>query len=54
MQGILIAHGPAFRAGASQDAAENVHVYNLLCAVMKITPAKNDGDDRLARALLQP
>ena len=52
MQGILIAHGPAFRAGASFEAAENVHVYHLLCAVLKITPAKNDGDDRLARALL--
>jgi hypothetical protein len=53
MHGFLIAHGPAFRRGAMHGAVENVHVYNLLCAVLKVKPAVNDGDDRLAEALLR-
>ncbi len=55
MHGILIAHGPAFRTdGATIDPVENIHVYNLLCAATGLTPAPNDGDDRLVRAMLQP
>jgi predicted AlkP superfamily pyrophosphatase or phosphodiesterase len=53
MHGILVAHGPAFRRGAKHDAAENVHLYNLLCAILKLQPAQNDGDDRLVKALLR-
>jgi predicted AlkP superfamily pyrophosphatase or phosphodiesterase len=55
MQGFFIANGPAFRSdGAVIDAVENVHVYNLLCAVAGLTPAPNDGDDRLVKAVLAP
>jgi predicted AlkP superfamily pyrophosphatase or phosphodiesterase len=53
MHGILIAHGPAFRRGVEAPATENVHVYNLLCAVLRLSPAQNDGDDRLVRGFLQ-
>jgi predicted AlkP superfamily pyrophosphatase or phosphodiesterase len=53
MQGILIAHGPAFRRGVEAPATENIHVYPLLCAVLGLQPAPVDGDDRLARALLR-
>jgi hypothetical protein len=53
MHGILIAHGPAFRAGARFGAVENIHVYSLLCAALRLKPAKNDGDDRLVRAFLR-
>jgi predicted AlkP superfamily pyrophosphatase or phosphodiesterase len=53
MHGILIAHGPAFRAGVRLGAVENIHVYNLLCAALGLKPAKNDGDDRLVRAFLR-
>jgi predicted AlkP superfamily pyrophosphatase or phosphodiesterase len=53
MQGILIVHGPAFRAGGVIiDSTENIHIYNLLCAAAGLMPARNDGDDRLVRALL--
>jgi predicted AlkP superfamily pyrophosphatase or phosphodiesterase len=52
MHGILIGHGPAFRRGVQHPAVENIHVYNLLCAILGLMPAKNDGDDRLAKALL--
>ena len=53
MHGILIAHGPAFRRGAEIPPLENIHIYNLLCAVLKLTPAKNDGDERLVKAALR-
>ena len=54
MHGILIASGPAFRAGGLViDSVENVHVYNLLCAVLGLKPAPNDGDNRLVKALLK-
>jgi hypothetical protein len=32
---------------------ENIHIYNLLCAALKLQPAPNDGDDRLVRAALK-
>lgn len=55
MQGLFIANGPAFRSdGAVIDAVENVHIYNLLCAAIGLTPAPNDGDDRLVKAVLAP
>ena len=54
MHGILIAHGPSFRRGVVIDPVENIHIYNLLCAALQLTPAPNDGDDRLVRAFLQP
>jgi predicted AlkP superfamily pyrophosphatase or phosphodiesterase len=54
MHGILLASGPAFRDGGLViDSVENIHVYNLLCALSGLKPAKNDGDDRLVKALLR-
>lgn len=53
MHGILIAHGPSFKRGVRTRPVENVHVYNLLCAALGITPAPNDGDRRLVRAFLK-
>ncbi len=52
MGALFIASGPAFRPGVQIDDVENVHLYNLLCAVLGLTPAPNDGDQRLARAAL--
>jgi predicted AlkP superfamily pyrophosphatase or phosphodiesterase len=50
MGALFIAHGPAFQRGVEIPDVENIHVYNLLCAVLGLTPAVNDGDDRLVRA----
>ena len=52
MHGVLVAHGPAFRRGAVLPEVENIHVYNLMCAVLKLKPAPNDGDERLVQAAL--
>lgn len=54
MHGLFIAAGPAFRRDLEIPAVENIHVYNLLCAVLGVPPAPNDGDDRLVKAALQP
>lgn len=54
MGGVFIARGPAFRSGAMIPPAENIHIYNLLCRILGLKPAKNDGDDRLIRAALLP
>ena len=53
MRGIFIAHGPSFKSGVVLDPVENVHIYNLLCAALGLTPAPNDGDDRLVKAVLR-
>jgi predicted AlkP superfamily pyrophosphatase or phosphodiesterase len=52
MGALFIASGPAFRRGVELPELENIHVYNLLCAALGLTPAPNDGDQRLARAAL--
>lgn len=54
MHGFFLAHGPAFRSGVELDTVENIHVYNLLCALLHLKPAPNDGDDRLARQAMKP
>jgi predicted AlkP superfamily pyrophosphatase or phosphodiesterase len=53
MRGTFIAQGPAFRRGVELPEVENIHIYNLLCAALKLKPAPNDGDDRLVKAALR-
>ena len=48
MASVFIAHGPAFSPGSRLDQADNIDVYNLLCALLEVTPANNEG----SRALL--
>jgi predicted AlkP superfamily pyrophosphatase or phosphodiesterase len=44
MQGLFVAAGPAFRRGIVVPPFENVHVYGLMCRVLGIEAAANDGD----------
>ena len=44
MHGLFIATGPQFRTRLVVPAFENVHVYALLCRVLGLRPASNDGD----------
>ena len=53
MGALFIASGPAFRRGVELPDVENIHIYNLLCAVLGVRPAPNDGDQRLVRAALR-
>ncbi len=53
MRGTFIACGPAFKSGVQLPEMENIHIYNLLCAVAGLKAAPNDGDDRLVKAALK-
>ncbi|MDI1320135.1 MAG: ectonucleotide pyrophosphatase/phosphodiesterase [bacterium] len=52
MGALFLASGPAFRRGHELADVDNIHLYNLLCRVLGLQPAPNDGDDRLAREVL--
>ncbi len=53
MGALFVAQGPAFRRGVNLASVENVDVYNLLCAILRITPAANDGGDALLHSTLR-
>ena len=44
MMATFVAHGPAFKKGYVADPFENIEVYNIMCKILKLKPAKNDGD----------
>jgi len=41
--GIFLAHGPAFKSGTTLPAVKNVDIYELMCHILDLTPAPNDG-----------
>ncbi|MEO9111100.1 MAG: nucleotide pyrophosphatase/phosphodiesterase family protein [Lacunisphaera sp.] len=53
MGALFIADGPAFNPHVKISKVENIHLYNLLCAVLGLKPAPNDGDQRLVREALK-
>jgi len=44
MNAIFYAKGPAFKKGVQLPVIQNIHLYELMCAVLKIDPAPNDGN----------
>lgn len=53
MRATFIAHGKAFKKGKIVEPFENIHVYNLMCKILDLKPALNDGDSRLIKATLR-
>jgi predicted AlkP superfamily pyrophosphatase or phosphodiesterase len=53
MQGLFIAHGPRIARGLRVKPFENIHLYEFMCAVLGLTPAKNDGDPAVTRDMLR-
>jgi len=53
MNGLFVAAGPAFKRGITIPAFENVNVYDAMCLILGMTPARNDGDPAVARSLLR-
>jgi predicted AlkP superfamily pyrophosphatase or phosphodiesterase len=53
MHGLFIAAGPRLQRGAVFAPFENVHIYELMCALLGITPAKNDGDAAATRPMFR-
>jgi predicted AlkP superfamily pyrophosphatase or phosphodiesterase len=53
MGALFVAAGPGFRHGLVVPPFENIHVYDLLCRVLQITPAKNDGRASVTSGLMR-
>lgn len=53
MQGLFIASGPRIRSGVVVKPFENIHIYDFMCAVLGLTPARNDGDPAVTRDMLR-
>lgn len=53
MRATFIAHGPAFKRGYLAEPFENIHVYELMCKILGLKPAKNDGDLERVRGMLR-
>ena len=53
MHGLFVASGPRFKRGMVAAPFENIHVYELMCGVLGIAPAKNDGDPAVTRDMLR-
>ena len=49
----FVAHGPQFKQNFVSDGFSLIHVYELLCAVMGLQPAQNDGDLNEVKDLLR-
>jgi hypothetical protein len=53
MGATFIAAGPAFQEGVVVPAFANIHVYELLCRVLGLAPAPNDGSLEVLRGVLR-
>jgi len=53
MRATFIAHGKAFKKGKTVEPFENIEIYNLMCKILNLTPAKNDGDFEKVKHLLR-
>ncbi|KXK07007.1 MAG: phosphodiesterase I [Acidobacteria bacterium OLB17] len=53
MRALFIAHGPAFKRGFVAEPFANIEVYNVMCKILGLKPAPNDGDLRHVRSMLR-
>ncbi|GAB1294988.1 Ectonucleotide pyrophosphatase/phosphodiesterase family member 1 [Apodemus speciosus] len=53
MQALFIGYGPAFKHGAEVDSFENIEVYNLMCDLLGLIPAPNNGSHGSLNHLLK-
>ena len=44
MRALFVAAGPSLRRGLVVPDLANVHLYEFMCRILQLTPAKNDGD----------
>jgi predicted AlkP superfamily pyrophosphatase or phosphodiesterase len=53
MQATFIAHGKAFKNGYVAEPFENVEVYNIMCKILGLKPAENDGKFQNVKGMLR-
>jgi len=53
MNAVFYAAGPSFKKNFRFKELNNIDVYNLVCNLLKINPAKNDGDPEHIKGMLR-
>jgi alkaline phosphatase D len=53
MFSVFYAAGPAFKKNYQFKELNNIDIYNLICNILRITPAKNDGDPVHIKGMLR-
>jgi len=52
MRALFVGYGPAFKRGHVSEPFGNIEVYNLMCRILNLKPAPNDGDFEKIKHLL--
>lgn len=52
MGAVFVAHGPAFRKGYLEEPFYNIHLYELMCRILGLKPAPNDGSIEAVKDML--
>ena len=53
MEAIFYAAGPSFKQGAELPVMPNVNLYLIICRLLGIQPAPNDGDSTVIAPLFR-
>ena len=53
MQGIFIAYGPELKRGLVVEPVSNLDIYPLMCRILGLDPAPNDGSLDAIKHFLQ-
>jgi predicted AlkP superfamily pyrophosphatase or phosphodiesterase len=53
MRATFIAHGPAFKRDYVAEPFENIHVYELMCKILGLKPAENEGNLNRVKGMLR-
>jgi len=53
MRALFIGHGEAFKSGYVAQPFQNIEVYNLMCEILKLKPAANDGNLSKVKTMLR-
>ncbi|CDY14204.1 BnaA08g13350D [Brassica napus] len=54
MRSIFIGHGPLFSRGRKVASFENIEIYNLICSILGLKAAPNNGSDEFPSKVLLP
>jgi hypothetical protein len=49
MKAIFYAEGPDVKPGVKVGPFENVNIYDFICGILGLKPARNDGDKRVLK-----
>ena len=53
MRALFVAHGKAFKKRKTIEPIENIQIYNLMCKILGLKPAKNDGNFEKVKNMLR-